>query len=46
MELLNEWKPPGKFIKVDTPFQSDYAYEKELLAALPLTRHALHNLEI
>ena len=37
MELVNEWSPTGKFRKVDTHFRTEYAYEKELLAALPLT---------
>ena len=46
MELVNEWLPTGKFINVDTPFRTDYSYEKELLAALPLTRHALHKAEM
>ena len=43
MDLVNEWFPTGKFIKVDTPFRADYAHEKELMAALPLTAHAIHN---
>ena len=42
MELVNEWLPTGKIINVDTPFWKDSSYEKELLAALPLTEHALH----
>ena len=28
MELVNEWFPTGKFIKVDTPFRTDSTYEK------------------
>ena len=27
MELVNEWFPTGNFIKVDTPFRTDSAYE-------------------
>ena len=46
MELLNEWFPNGKFIKFDTLFITDFAYEKELMAALPLTGNALHKAEI
>ena len=42
MELVNEWFPTGKFRNIDTPFRTDSSYEKELLAALPLTVHALH----
>ena len=41
-ELVNEWFPAGTFRNVDTPFRKDSPYEKELLAALPLTGHALH----
>ena len=32
--------------KVDTPFRTDSSYEKELLAVLPLTGHALHKSEM
>ena len=46
MELVNEWFPTGKFRNVDTPFRTDSSYEKELLAALPLTGHALHKAEM
>ena len=28
MELLNEWLTTGKYRKVDTPFMTDYTYEK------------------
>ena len=42
IELVNEWFPIGKFINVDTPFLTESPYEKELLASLPLTGHALH----
>ena len=42
MELVNEWFPTGNFRNVDTTFCTDSSYEKELLAALPLTRHYLH----
>ena len=43
MELVNGWFPTRKFINVDTPFRTDSSYENELLTALPLTGHALHN---
>ena len=36
MELVNEWFPYGKFIKVDTPFRIEYTYKKKLIAALLL----------
>ena len=36
MELVNEWFPTGYLKKVDTPFRTYSAYEKELLSALPL----------
>ena len=42
MELVNEWLPTEKFRNYDTPFRTDSAYEKELLAALLLTEHALN----
>ena len=41
IELVNEWFPTGKFRNVDTPFQKDSSYEKEILAALSLTGNAL-----
>ena len=46
MELLNEWFPIGKLIKVDTPFSTDSSYETELMAALTLTGYALHKVEM
>ena len=46
MELVNEWFPTGKFRKVDIHFRTDSAHEKDLLAALPLTGHALHKTEM
>ena len=46
MELVNEWFPTGKFRNVDTPFRTDSSYEKELLADLPLTGHALQKAEM
>ena len=46
MELLNEWSPTGKFRNVDTLFRIESAYEKELLAAIPLTGNALHKAEM
>ena len=45
-ELVNEWLPTGKFRKVDVPFRTDSTYEKELLAAIPLTGHALQKVEM
>ena len=42
MELVNEWFPTGKFRNIDTPFWIDSSYENYLLAALPLTGHAIH----
>ena len=41
MELVNEWFPTGKFIKVDTPFSKYSTYEKELMDAIPLTGNSL-----
>ena len=46
MELVNEWFPTRKFRNVDTPFWTDSSYEKELLAALPLTGHTLQKAEM
>ena len=46
MELVNEWFPTGEFRNLHTTFRTDSSYEKELLAALPLTRHALHKAEM
>ena len=46
MELVNEWLPTGKFIKVDTPFRTDSTYEKEIMSALSLTWHALRKSEM
>ena len=46
MELVNKWLPSGKFRKVDTTFWTRSSYEKELLAALTLTGHALHKVEM
>ena len=46
MELGNEWFPTGKFRNVDTPFRTDSSYEKELLAAPPLTGRALQKSEM
>ena len=43
---MNEWYPTGKFIRVDTYFRTDFAYKKELMAALPLTGHASLNTEM
>ena len=42
MELVNEWPPPVKFINVGTPFRTYSKYEKELMAALPLTVNSCH----
>ena len=46
MELVNEWFQNGKFRNVDTPFRIDSSYEKELLAALPLTGNSLKKPEM
>ena len=46
IELVNEWLPTEKFIKVDTPFSTDSVYEKGLMAALPLKGHALDKAEM
>ena len=46
MELVNEWFPTGKFQNVDTPFRTDCSHKEELLAALPLTGHALQKSEM
>ena len=46
MNLVNEWFLNWKFIKVDTPFRIDSGYENELLAALPLSGHALHKAKV
>ena len=41
-ELMNAWFPTGKFRKVDTPFMTDYTYEKNLMTALTLIVNSLH----
>ena len=46
MEQVNEWFPTGKFRRVDTHFRTDSTYEKELMAALPLTGNTLHKEEM
>ena len=46
MELVNEWLPTGKFIKVNTNFRKESAYEKQLMAALPSKGNALHRDEM
>ena len=46
MELVNEWFQTGKFRNVDTPLRTDSSYEKELLAALPLTGHVIYKAEM
>ena len=46
MELVNEWSPSGKCINFDTYFRTESTYEKELMAALTLTGHALHKSEM
>ena len=45
-ELVNEWLPTDFFRKVDATFRTEYTYEKELLAALPLTGNSLHKAEM
>ena len=46
MELVHEWFPTVKFRRADKSFRTESAYEKELMAALPLTGHALHTTEM
>ena len=46
MLLVSEWFAAGKLRKFDTPFWTYSSYEKELLAALILTGHALHKAEM
>ena len=45
VELVNEWFPTGKFIKVDTPFRAYSIYEKYLMATLPLTGNSFRKAE-
>ena len=45
-EIVNACSPTGKFIRVDKPFRKDYAYEKELMDALPLTGNDHHKAEM
>ena len=42
MELVKECFPTGNLRKVDTPFRTDSAHERELMAVLPLTGNNLH----
>ena len=46
MEIVNEWFLTGKFRKFDTHFRTDYAFEKRLMAELPIKGHDLHKAEI
>ena len=41
MELVTEWFPGSKFIKLDTPFHTEYVYKKELMYAITRTDDAL-----
>ena len=41
MELVNKWLSAGKFRNFDTPFWTEFIYEMELVAALPLTGNSL-----
>ena len=43
---MNAWFPTGKFRKVDTPFMTDYTYEKNLMTALTLIVNSLHKVGI
>ena len=45
MELVNKWFPTGNFIKVDNFLRKDSTYDKELMAALPLTGNPLRKSE-
>ena len=46
MKLVTEWLATEKIIKVGTPLRKDSTYEKELMAALPLTGNTLHKAEM
>ena len=46
MDIENEWFTTGKFRKVHTLFRTNYKYEKELMAALPITVNTLHKAEM
>ena len=41
MELVNKCFPTGKMREFDITSSTDYPYEKELMAAPPLTRNVL-----
>ena len=41
MEIVNKWFPNRNFIKVNTTFRTDSSYEKDIVAAFPLTANAL-----
>ena len=41
MELVSEWLPHTKFIKLDTPLCTDYEYDKDFVYAVPLTGDAI-----
>ena len=45
-ELVNEWCKTGNIWNFDTPFRTYSTYEKELMAALPITWNALHKSEM
>ena len=46
MELVNEWFPNEKIIKVDTPFWKQLPHEKEIMNEPPSTVNPLRRLEI
>ena len=43
MELVTEWLPDDKFRKYGTSLYTDYAYEKDLMHAIPMIGEALRN---
>ena len=46
MDLVDELFPTRKSRKVDTPFQTDSKFEKELIAGVSLVGNVLHKLEM
>ena len=42
VDLVNEWFPTGKFMKVDTHFWAYSAYKKELIYSVTLTINSIH----
>ena len=46
MELVKEWFPNGKFIKVDTHFWMEYTHEKEIMATVLWRGNTLQRAEM